>query len=66
MCIRDRVHPEENFVVLNDWINADKKRNVCSKGDFTYGDVDEELSKCAHIIEQTLSLIHIYMSNLYQ
>ncbi len=47
------VHPEENFVTLNDWVNADKNRNICSTGDFTYGDVDEELSKCSHIIEQT-------------
>ena len=23
------VHPEENFVALNDWINADKNRNIC-------------------------------------
>ena len=35
------VHPEENFVTLNDWANADKNRNICSTGDFTYGDVDE-------------------------
>lgn len=47
------VHPEENFVALNDWINADQNRNICSKGGFTHGDVEEELSKCAHIIEQT-------------
>ena len=47
------VHPEENFVVLSEYINADKGRNICSKGNFTYGDVDEELSKCDYVIEQT-------------
>ena len=36
------VHPEDNFVALNDWINVDKDRNICSKGDFVYGDVEEE------------------------
>jgi len=47
------VHPEENFVVLSEYINSDKGRNICSKGNFTYGDVDEELSKCDYVIEQT-------------
>ena len=47
------VHPEDDFIALNDWINVDKDRNICSKGDFAYGDVEEELNKCAHIIEQT-------------
>lgn len=36
------VHPEDDFIALNDWINVDKDRNICSKGDFAYGDVEEE------------------------
>lgn len=46
------VHPEENFKALCD-VGVDAKRNICSTGGFTFGDVEEELSKCAHIIEQT-------------
>lgn len=47
------VHPEDNFIALNDWINVDKDRNICSKGEFVHGDVEAELSKCTHIVEET-------------
>lgn len=46
------VHPEEDFKALCD-VGADNKRNLCSTGKFEYGNVDEEFSKCTHIIEQT-------------
>ncbi len=46
------VHPEENFKTLCD-VGADNKRNICSTGGFEYGNVEEEFSKCSHIIEQT-------------
>lgn len=46
------VHPEEDFKSLCD-VGADAKRNLCSAGEFLFGDVEEELSKCAHVIEQT-------------
>ena len=47
------VHPEEDFKALNDWICADNKRNICSTGGFTHGDIEEEFSKCTHIVEET-------------
>ena len=47
------VHPEDDFKALCDFTNTDAKRNICSTGNFTFGDVEEELSKCAHVIEQT-------------
>lgn len=46
------VHPEENFKTLCD-VGADNKRNICSTGGFEHGNVEEEFSKCSHIIEQT-------------
>lgn len=46
------VHPEDNFVVLNDWINADNKRNICSQGEFEHGNVEEELKNCAYVVEE--------------
>lgn len=46
------VHPEENFKTLCD-VGADNKRNICSTGGFEHGNVEEEFSKCNHIIEQT-------------
>lgn len=46
------VHPEEDFKALCD-VGADNKRNLCSTGGFEHGNVEEELSKCAHVIEQT-------------
>lgn len=46
------VHPEDDFKSLCE-VGTDAKRNICSTGDFIFGDVDEELSKCAHVIEQT-------------
>ncbi|MBA9010727.1 CO/xanthine dehydrogenase Mo-binding subunit [Clostridium saccharobutylicum] len=46
------VHPEENFKTLCK-VGTDAKRNLCSKGEFVFGDVEEELSKCAHVIDST-------------
>ena len=46
------VHPEDNFVVLNDYINADNKRNICSQGDFEHGNVEEELKNCVYVVEE--------------
>lgn len=46
------VHPEDDFKSLCE-VGTDAKRNICSTGDFIFGDVDEELSKCDHVIEQT-------------
>lgn len=46
------VHPEEDFKALCD-VGVDAKRNLCSTGEFVFGDVEEELKKCAHVIEQT-------------
>lgn len=46
------VHPEEDFKALID-IGSDNKRNICASECFEFGDVEEELKKCSHIIEQT-------------
>lgn len=46
------VHPEEDFKSLVD-VGADNKRNLCSTESMCIGDVEDELSKCAHIIEET-------------
>ena len=46
------VHPEDNLVVLNDWINADNKRNICSQGEFEHGNVEEELKNCEYVVEE--------------
>lgn len=46
------VHPEENFKSLVE-VGADNKRNLCSSESMDIGNVEEELSKCAHIIEET-------------
>ena len=46
------VHPEEDFKALCD-VGADNKRNLCSTGNFSYGDVNAEFEKCAHIVERT-------------
>ena len=45
------VHPEDNFIAL-DYINANNKRNICSQGGFEHGDVEEELKKCAYVVEE--------------
>ncbi|OOM81077.1 molybdopterin cofactor-binding domain-containing protein [Clostridium sp. BL-8] len=46
------VHPEEDFKALCD-VGVDAKRNLCSCGELEIGNVEEELSKCDYIIEQT-------------
>lgn len=46
------VHPEEDFKALCD-VGADNKRNLCATDKFEYGNVEEELKKCAHVIEKT-------------
>lgn len=46
------VHPEEDFKALCD-VGADNMRNICSTGEFEYGNVEEELRKCVHVVEQT-------------
>lgn len=46
------VHPEDDFVSLVE-VGADNKRNLCSSERMSIGNVDEELAKCAHVIEET-------------
>lgn len=46
------VHPEEDFKAL-DYIGADNKRNICAEECIEFGDVEEELKKCTHVIEET-------------
>ncbi len=46
------VHPEEDFKALCD-VGVDAKRNLCSCGELQIGNVEEELSKCDYVIEQT-------------
>lgn len=46
------VHPEEDFKTLCN-VGTDNKRNLCSTGGFEHGNVEEELKKCTHIIEET-------------
>ncbi len=46
------VHPEEDFKALCD-VGVDAKRNLCSCGELEIGNVEEELSKCDYVIEQT-------------
>ena len=45
------VHPEEDFKSLID-VGANKNRNLCASQSSQYGNVEEELKNCAHIIEQ--------------
>lgn len=47
------VHPEEDFKCLCNDVGADAKRNLCSTGNFSFGDVEEELNKCSYVVEQT-------------
>lgn len=46
------VHPEDNFKAL-DYVGADNKRNICASEHNEHGNVEDEFSKCAHIIERT-------------
>ncbi|NYB72908.1 molybdopterin-dependent oxidoreductase [Sedimentibacter hydroxybenzoicus DSM 7310] len=46
------IHPEDNFVSLVE-VGADNKRNLCSSESMNIGNVEEELKKCAHVIEET-------------
>lgn len=46
------VHPEEDFKALCE-VGADNKRNLCSTGNFSYGDVEAEFKNCAYIVERT-------------
>ncbi|WP_315068682.1 molybdopterin cofactor-binding domain-containing protein [uncultured Clostridium sp.] len=46
------VHPEDDFKALCD-VGVDAKRNLCSCGELEIGNVEEELSKCDYVIEQT-------------
>jgi CO/xanthine dehydrogenase Mo-binding subunit len=48
------VHPEEDFQALCE-VGADNTRNICSCETMEVGNVEEELKKCVHIIEQTYS-----------
>lgn len=47
------VHPEDDFKVLVPVINAEPKRNICSKGGFSFGDVEAEFAACDVVLEQT-------------
>ena len=46
------VHPEDDFKTLIP-INAEPKRNICSKGDFSFGDLDAEFAACDVVLERT-------------
>ena len=47
------VHPEENFKALCPGVGVDAKRNLCASEEFEVGNVEEELSKCEYVVEQT-------------
>lgn len=47
------VHPEEDFKALCDDVCADNKRNLCSTGTFSKGDINQALSGCTVVIEET-------------
>ena len=47
------VHPEENFKALCPSVGVDAKRNLCASEEFEVGNVEEELSKCEYVVEQT-------------
>ena len=46
------VHPEEDFKTLCN-VGTDAKRNICSCGEMEIGNIEEELSKCEYVIEET-------------
>ncbi len=47
------VHPEEDFKALVPSIGVDAKRNLCACEAFEVGNIEEELSKCEYIVEET-------------
>jgi len=47
------VHPEEDFKALVPSIGVDAKRNLCACEEFEVGNVEEELSKCEYLVEET-------------
>lgn len=47
------VHPEEDFKTFYPNSGIDAKRNLCTCEEFEVGNVDEELSKCEYVVEQT-------------
>ena len=47
------VHPEEDFKTFYPNSGIDAKRNLCTTEEFEVGNVDEELSKCEYVVEQT-------------
>src|SRR5699024_6182095 len=46
------VHPEENWRSLCN-VGADNQRNLCASGKDEAGDVDQVLSECKYVVEQT-------------
>ncbi len=46
------VHPEENWRSLCN-VGADNQRNLCASGKDEAGDVDQVLSECEYVVEQT-------------
>ncbi len=46
------LHPEENWKSLSP-VGADNRRNLCASEEVEYGDVDQVISECEWIIEQT-------------
>lgn len=46
------LHPEENWKSLSP-VGADNQRNLCASEEVQYGDVDQVISECEWIIEQT-------------
>jgi CO/xanthine dehydrogenase Mo-binding subunit len=46
------IHPEENWKSLAP-VGADNRRNLCASEEVEYGDVDQVISECEWIIEQT-------------
>jgi len=47
------VHQEEDFKALVPSIGVDAKRNICACEEFEVGNVEEELSKCEYVVEET-------------
>ena len=46
------VHPEESWRSLCN-VGADNKRNLCASGKEENGDVDQVLSECRYVVDQT-------------
>jgi len=46
------IHDEDDYH-LNSDIGNDRRKNICSSEQFVYNDVEEVLSQCEHVVDQT-------------